>query len=72
MRYLPLLLLLAACGGGQPQGGAPGGPGGPGGPGARATSVEVREVATDAISDQIRAYGTVRAQDNIQVTAQVS
>ena len=72
MRYLPLLLLLAACGGGQPQGGAPGGPGGPGGPGARATSVEVREVATDAISDQIRAYGTVRAKDNIQVTAQVS
>jgi RND family efflux transporter MFP subunit len=69
MKYLPFLLFLAACGGGQPQGGFPGGPGGPG---ARATSVEVREVATAPISDQIRAYGTVRAQDNIQVTAQVS
>lgn len=69
MRYLPLLLLLAACGGGQPQGGASGGPGGPG---DRAISVEVREVATAAISDQIRAYGTVKAQDNILVTAQVS
>jgi RND family efflux transporter MFP subunit len=69
MRYLPFLLFLAACGGGQPQGGFPGGPGGPG---ARATSVEVRDVTTAPISDQIRAYGTVRAQDNIQVTAQVS
>ncbi len=44
----------------------------PGGPGQRATSVEVRDVQIGSISEQIRAYGTVKAQDNVQVTAQVS
>ena len=69
---LASVLLLAACGGGSPQAGQ-GGPGGPGGPGGqRATSVEVRDVEQGVISEQIRAYGTVKAQDNVQVTAQVT
>jgi len=46
--------------------------GGPGGPGfARTTTVEVRDVQNASISEQIRAYGTVRAQDNVRVTPQV-
>ena len=48
-----------------------GGFGGPGGF-ARATTVEVRDVTQATISDQIRAYGSVRAQDNVRVTPQVS
>ncbi len=63
-------LFIAACGGGSPQAG--GGFPGAGGPGQRATSVEVRDVSIAPISDQIRAYGTVKSQDNVQVTAQVT
>jgi RND family efflux transporter MFP subunit len=61
-----------ACGGASS--GGPGGMGGFGGPGgfARATTVEVRDVSLAPISDQIRAYGSVRAQDNVRVTPQVS
>ncbi len=61
-----------ACGGASS--GGPGGMGGFGGPGgfARATTVEVRDVTQSPISDQIRAYGSVRAQDNVRITPQVS
>jgi len=40
--------------------------------GGQATSVEVVPVQTSSISDQIRAYGTIRAQDVVNVTPQVS
>lgn len=76
-RFLALLAVVStttfiACGGASS--GGPGGMGGFGGPGgfARATTVEVRDVTQASISDQIRAYGSVRAQDNVRVTPQVS
>ena len=76
-RFLAVLAVIAtttfmACGGASS--GGPGGMGGFGGPGgfARATTVEVRDVSQASISDQIRAYGSVRAQDNVRVTPQVS
>lgn len=76
-RFLALLAVVStttfmACGGASS--GGPGGMGGFGGPGgfARATTVEVRDVSQASISDQIRAYGSVRAQDNVRVTPQVS
>lgn len=64
------LLLFSACGGdsNQPQQG-----GGFGGFGSgQATSVEVTPVQTGTISEQVRAFGTVRAQDVVQITPQVS
>jgi RND family efflux transporter MFP subunit len=53
---------------------APSGMPGFGGPGGfvRSTTVEVREVQTAEISDQIRSFGTVRAQDNVRVTPQIN
>jgi RND family efflux transporter MFP subunit len=76
-RFLALIAVVTsttimACGGASS--GGPGGMGGFGGPGgfARATTVEVRDVNQSTISDQIRAYGSVRAQDNVRVTPQVS
>ena len=38
----------------------------------RATTVEVRRVQRGEISEQIRSFGTVRAQDNVRVTPQVN
>lgn len=51
-----------------------GGPPGFGGPGGfvRTTTVEVRPVQQAEISDQIRAFGSVRAQDNVRITPQVT
>lgn len=76
-RFLALLAMAStttflACGGATS--GGPGGMGGFGGPGGfeRATTVEVRDVTQATISNQIRAYGSVRAQDNVRVTPQVS
>lgn len=40
--------------------------------GGPATSVEVLTVQTETISDQVRAYGTIRAQDVVSITPQVS
>jgi RND family efflux transporter MFP subunit len=72
--FLPFAALLAvSCGGNDAQ--RPGGPGGPGGwPGMarQATSVEVTEVTTSSISDQVRSYGTIRAQDVVTIIPQVS
>lgn len=65
------LTTIISCSGRSGNAGQPGF-GGPGGPGfARTTTVEVRDVQKATISDQIRAYGTVRAQDNVRVTPQV-
>lgn len=38
----------------------------------QATSVEVAPVQTESISEQIRAFGTIRAQDVVSITPQVS
>lgn len=68
------LFLITACGGSSDNSApASGGFGGFGGFGARpATSVEVAPVQTGTISDQVRAFGTVRAQDVVTITPQVS
>ncbi len=47
-----------------------GGPGNRGG--GQPTSVEAVPVEMDAISDQIRSYGTIQAQDVVSITPQVS
>lgn len=68
-----LLFITTAisCSGRSGNSGQPGF-GGPGGPGfVRTTTVEVRDVQNATISEQIRAYGSVRAQDNVRVTPQV-
>ncbi|MFO7848195.1 MAG: efflux RND transporter periplasmic adaptor subunit [Balneolaceae bacterium] len=49
-----------------------GGPGGFQGSGGAATSVEVVEVGQSSISDQIRSFGTIRAQDVVDINPQVS
>jgi len=71
---LIISLLLSSCGssdenGGNQQFGRSGGPGGGSGP---ATSVEVVPVQTESISDQVRSYGTIRPQDVVSITPQVS
>lgn len=38
----------------------------------RATTVEVTEVSQQSISRIVRAYGTIRSQDNVRVTPQIS
>lgn len=66
-----LLLLFNGCGGDS--GNSSPATGGFGGFGARpATSVEVTPVQTGTISEQVRAFGTVRAQDVVSITPQVS
>ena len=69
---LSSILILSSCGGGD-NSNQQGGPGfgGFGGFG-QATSVEVTPVQTGTISDQIRSFGTIRAQDVVQITPQVS
>lgn len=75
---LGTLLLFTACGSNeseapQSQGGGPGGFGGFGqGQSGQPASVEVMEVTTSSISDQIRSFGTVQAKDVISVNPQVS
>ncbi|TVQ67229.1 MAG: efflux RND transporter periplasmic adaptor subunit [Balneolaceae bacterium] len=68
---LSTLFLFSGCGGNS-QSSAPAA-GGFGGFGARpATSVEVVPVQTGTISEQVRAFGTIRAQDVVSITPQVS
>lgn len=62
-------LFLSSCGSSdensnRPQSGRPGG--------GQAASVEVIPVQTETISDQVRSYGTIRAQDIVSITPQVS
>lgn len=70
--FIPVFLaalLLVSCGGNDSQDGPPGGFGGFGG---QETSVEVIPVQTGSISDLVRSYGTIRAQDIVVITPQVS
>ena len=64
------LLVTVSCGGNDNQrsGGSAGWPGS----GRQATSVETTEVTTSTISDQIRSFGTIRAQDVVAIIPQVS
>ncbi len=66
-------LLIISCSGNDDQ--RPGGQAGSGGwsgSARQATSVETTEVTTSSISDQVRSYGTVRAQDVVSIIPQVS
>ncbi len=63
-------LLVVSCGGNDSQ--RPGGPGGWSGSARQATSVEITEITTSSISDQVRSYGTIRAQDVVTIIPQVS
>ncbi len=68
-----LLTSLVACGQGSSNNGGPGGSGQWGGDrGGQATSVEVTEVTTGSISDQVRSFGSIRAQDVVNIIPQVS
>ncbi len=62
--------ILSACGGNNQQG--PGGPGGWGSPNGDPTSVETTAITTSSISDLVRSYGTIRAQDVVSIIPQVS
>lgn len=68
---LSFIFILSSCGGEETNEQGRPGFGGFGGFG-QATSVEVTPVQTGTISDQIRSYGTIRAQDVVQITPQVS
>lgn len=68
---LSSILILSSCGGGETNQQEGPGFGGFGGSG-QATSVEVIPVQNGTISDQIRSFGTIRAQDVVQITPQVS
>lgn len=66
-----LSVLVIACGEGEPEGGGPGGFG-QFQMGDQATSVEIAPVTRSSISDQIRSFGTIRAQDIVNINPQVS
>lgn len=63
-----LISLTTGCGFDTPD--EAGGGFGPGG--GQATSVEVLEVGESSISNQIRSFGTIRAQDVVNINPQVS
>jgi RND family efflux transporter MFP subunit len=65
-----ILALTAACSSDNSNQGQFQRPGGFGG--GQATSVEVVPVQTETISEQIRSFGTIRAQDVVNITPQVS
>ncbi len=65
-----IALYISACGGGN--GNQAAGPGFGGFGGGQPASVEVTAVQAGTISEQVRAYGTIRAQDVVSVTPQVS
>ncbi|MDX1590830.1 MAG: efflux RND transporter periplasmic adaptor subunit [Balneolaceae bacterium] len=67
---ISLALILSSCGSDSPDGSQFQRGGGFGN--QQATSVEVVPVQTETISEQIRAYGTIRAQDVVSITPQVS
>jgi RND family efflux transporter MFP subunit len=63
------ILLISSCSSEDSNNMSPNRPGFSGGP---AASVEVVPVQTESISDQVRSYGTIRAQDVVSVTPQVT
>ncbi len=65
-----LIFTLTSCGSSDEDNNRPNRPGGFGG--GPAASVEVVPVQSETISDQVRSYGTIRAQDVVSVTPQVS
>ena len=65
-------MLISACGNGSSGEGGPGGFGQFQNQGGQATSVEAILVSTGSISDQVRSFGTIRAQDIVNVNPQVS
>lgn len=65
-------LLVAGCNSDSQNGQQRGGGNFPGTGGGSATSVEVISVERGSISDQVRAFGSVRPQDVVSVTPQVS
>lgn len=74
---LLISLLLIGCGDSESesantQGGGGGWASGGFGGGARVTSVETNPVSFSSISDQVRSFGTIKAQDVIAITPQVS
>ncbi len=64
-----VLLFITACGGESEQAAGPGFGNFRGG---QPASVEATSVQSGSISEQVRAYGTIRAQDVVTVTPQVS
>ncbi|WP_242978843.1 efflux RND transporter periplasmic adaptor subunit [Rhodohalobacter mucosus] len=68
---LLLLFALSSCGSDSSESGPQFQRGGNFG-NQQATSVEVVPVQTETISEQIRAFGTIRAQDVVSITPQVS
>lgn len=66
------VLMLGSCSGGGDEAGGGMDFAAMFGGGGRTTSVEVMEVQTGTITDEIRSFGTVRAQDVVNVTPQVS
>lgn len=65
-----VILMLQACGGDSP-GGGPGFPGSNSG-GQEATSVETTTATATTISQQIKSFGNIRAEEIVDVTPQVS
>lgn len=67
-----MAFIVASCGGGSNgNGGGPGQWQGGGG-GEQVTSVEVTTVTASSISDLVRSFGSIRAQDVVNVNPQVS
>ncbi|MFV1883487.1 MAG: efflux RND transporter periplasmic adaptor subunit [Balneola sp.] len=67
-------IIFIGCGGSE-QNGSQGGWEARGGGGfgqARVTSVETQQVSFSSIADQVRSFGTIKAQDVIAITPQVS
>lgn len=74
---LILSIVFMGCGGSEEEsssnsGGSGWGGWGGGGNGDRVTSVETQAVNLQPIADQVRSFGTIKAQDVISITPQVS
>jgi RND family efflux transporter MFP subunit len=75
---LVLSIIYMGCGGSEEEssansrGGGGWGGWGAGGGGNRVTSVETQNVMLQPIADQVRSFGTIKAQDVISITPQVS
>lgn len=73
LKFLSALLLFASCGGNDNEEAGSGGWGFGGfGGGGLAVSVEAVPVQSASISEQVSTYGTIRAQDVVAITPQVS